>query len=79
MKLKMFSTGLAALSLVAAPTMASAATPVVTPLTQPASETVTGDSELRGGSGFLVTALAVVLIGLALYIALDSNDRPNSA
>ena len=81
MKLKMFSTAVAALSLVAAPTMASAAQPVVaTPLTQPAAETVDGDSALfGGGAGFLVAALAIVLIGLGIYAATDGNDTPNSA
>jgi hypothetical protein len=78
-KLKTFNTGLAALSLMVAPAMASAAKPVVTPLTQPASETVGGDSELRGGgSGVIVAVLAVVLIGLAIYIAQRGGDRPNS-
>lgn len=82
MKLKMFSTAIAALSLVAAPTIASAAKPVVaTPLTQPAAENVDGDSALRGrgGASFIVFALAIVLIGLGIYAATNGNDRPNSA
>lgn len=83
MKFKVFSTAVAALSLGVAPTLASAK-PIATPLTQvaqPASEQVDGDSALRGrkgGSGFLIFGLAVILIGIAIYIAVDKKDRPNS-
>lgn len=75
---KAFYTAMAAFSLVAAPTMAAAA-PIATPLTQPASEQVSGDNALAGGGGFVVAALAVVFIGLGIYIAIDKNDdEPNS-
>lgn len=80
MKIKAFNTAVAALSLVFAPTMA-AAQPIATPLTQqqqPASETVTGDNALGGGVSFIVGALAIVLIGLAIYIAVDEDTSPNS-
>lgn len=76
MKLKCLYTAMAALSLVAAPTIAAAA-PVATPLTQPAAETVDGDNALAGG-GFLIAALAVVALGLGVYVAADSDDSPNS-
>lgn len=76
MKMKAFYTAMAALSLVAAPTIAAAA-PIATPLTQPATESVDGDSALAGG-GFLIAALAVVAIGLGIYAAADSDDSPNS-
>lgn len=76
---KAFYTAMTALSLVAAPTMAAAA-PIATPLTQPASEQVSGDNALRGGGGgFVVAVLAVVFIGLGIYVAVDKNDdKPNS-
>lgn len=95
MKSKTFCTTMTALSLVAAPAIAAAApvstaarapvasAPVAsarvsTPLTQPAGETVDGDNALAGG-GFIVAALAVVAVGLGLYVAVDKNDdTPNS-
>lgn len=87
MKFKAFSTAVAALSLGVAPTLA-AAQPISTPLTQsgltrPAAEQVDGDSELRGrkgGGGFLVVGIAVIIIGLGIYIAVHNRhkDRPNS-
>ncbi|MEG8033634.1 hypothetical protein QP179_19680 [Sphingomonas aurantiaca] len=67
---------MAALSLVAAPSIAAAA-PVATPLTQPATESVDGDNALAGG-GFIIAAFAVVAIGLGVYVAADSDDLPNS-
>lgn len=76
MKLKSFYTAMAALSLVAAPSIAAAA-PVATPLTQPATESVDGDNALAGG-GFIIAAFAVVAIGLGVYVAADSDDSPNS-
>lgn len=81
-KLKTITTALAALSLGVAPTLA-AAQPIATPLTQtaqPASETVDGDSALRGrgGSGIFIAAIAIILIGIAIYIAVDKDDSPNS-
>jgi len=75
-KLKSFYTAVAALSLVATPTIAAAA-PVATPLTQPATESVDGDNALAGG-GFIIAAFAVVAIGLGVYVAADSDDSPNS-
>lgn len=77
MKLKALYTAMTALSLVAAPTIAAAA-PVATPLTQPAKESVDGDNALAGG-GFIIAALAVVAVGLGVYVAVDKNDdSPNS-
>ncbi|MES3109506.1 hypothetical protein [Sphingomonas aurantiaca] len=76
MKLKSLYTAMAALSLVAAPSIAAAA-PVATPLTQPATESVDGDNALAGG-GFIIAAFAVVAIGLGVYVAADSDDSPNS-
>ncbi|WP_294327217.1 hypothetical protein [uncultured Sphingomonas sp.] len=68
---KAFYTALAAFSLVTAPTIAAAA-PIATPLTQPATETVDGENALAGGAGFIVLALAIVAIGLGVYVAVDS-------
>jgi len=77
-KIKAFNTAVAALALIAAPTIA-AAQPIATPLTQPAQQSVDGDSALRGGgSGFFVFAIAIVFIGLGIYAAVDSDDEPNS-
>jgi len=76
MKLKALYTAMAALSLVAAPSIAAAA-PVATPLTQPATESIDGDNALAGG-GFIIAAFAVVAIGLGVYVAADSDDSPNS-
>lgn len=76
--IKAFKTAIAALTLVAAPTIA-AAQPIATPLTQPARESVGGENELRGGGpGFFILAIAVVVIGLGIYIAVDKDDEPNS-
>ncbi len=77
MKFKAFSTAFAALSLVAAPTIAAAA-PVATPLTQPASESVDGDNALVGG-GLIVALFAAVAVVVGIVIvASDDNDSPNS-
>jgi len=76
-KFKAFNTAIAALSLVAAPTMA-AAQPIATPLTQPASENVAGDNAFAGGGGFIILILAVVAVGLGIYAAADADDQPNS-
>jgi hypothetical protein len=79
-KFKTISTVLAALSLGVAPTLA-AAQPISTPLTQTASEQVSGDSALRGrggSGGFLIAGIAIILIGIAIYIAVDKDDSPNS-
>lgn len=76
-KFKAFSTALAALSLVAAPTIAAAA-PVATPLTQPATESVDGDNALAGG-GVLIALLAVAAIAAGVVVvATENNDSPNS-
>lgn len=79
MKFKAFYTAVTALSLVAAPTMATAAAPVATPLTQPASETVEGDNAaIARGTSFIVLALALIAIGLGIAAAVSGNSRPNS-
>lgn len=80
MKFKGLYTAVSALTLLAAPTLAAAA-PIATPLTQPATETVTGDNELRGqGAGtYFVVFAALAAIGLGIYVAVDKNDTtPNS-
>lgn len=76
MKLKSLSTAIVALSIVTSSTMAAAA-PVATPLTQPASERVSGENELRG-SGVFVLLIALVAIGLGIAAAAGGNDKPNS-
>ena len=77
MKFKAFYTAVAALSLVGAPTIAAAA-PIATPLTQPASESVDGDSALAGG-GVLIALLAVAAVGAGIFVVADkSDDSPNS-
>lgn len=76
-KFKAFSTALAALSLVAAPTIAAAA-PVATPLTQPATESVDGDNALAGG-GIFIALLAVAAIAAGVVVVATENDSsPNS-
>lgn len=76
-KFKAFSTALAALSLVAAPTIAAAA-PVATPLTQPAAESVDGDNALAGG-GVLIALLAVAAVAAGIVVvASDNNDAATS-
>ncbi len=76
-------TALAALSLVATSTMAAAATapaPVVTPLTQPASENVAGANQLIGsgiGAVFGVAAVAALVATVVLAIKTgDKGDKP---
>jgi hypothetical protein len=73
---KVFLTALMALSFVSTPVLA-AAVPVVTPLTQPASETVAGDNALVGGN-YLLLILALVALGGGIAAAASSGDRPNS-
>lgn len=76
-KFKAFSTALAALSLVAAPTIAAAA-PVATPLTQPAAESVDGDNALAGG-GIFIALLAVAAIAAGVVVvSTENSDSPNS-
>lgn len=78
MTLKALYTAMTALSLVGAPTVAAAApVRVATPLTQSAEEAADGSSALAGG-GFIIAALAVVAIGIGIYIAADADDSPNS-
>ncbi len=76
-KFKGIYTALTALSLVAAPTIASAA-PVATPLTQPATESVQGDNALAGGTGFIIAILAVAAIAAGIVAAAKNHDKPNS-
>lgn len=76
-KFKAFSTAIAALSLVAAPTIAAAA-PVATPLTQPATESVNGDNALAGGGIFIaLLAVAAVAAGIVV-VATENNDTATS-
>ena len=81
MKFKGISAAVAALSLVAMPTLAAAA-PVATPLTAPASEQVVGDNAALGGTGVIVAVLAAaaVVAGIVAAVAQDDddNDLPTS-
>lgn len=78
MKSKAIYTAMAALSLVIVPMLAAAApAPVTTPLTQRAGAPVEGDSALAGG-GLIIAALALIAVGIGVYIAADSDDSPNS-
>ena len=74
---KAFLTAMTALSMVAAPTMAAAA-PIATPLTQPASETVEGDSALAGGIGIFIAIFAVVAIGLGVAAGTSGDSTPDA-
>ena len=79
MKFKGLYTAMTALTLVAAPTLAAAA-PIATPLTQPATETVSGDNAAVEGSSFVVLLAAVAAVGLGIYVAVDKNDSsPNGS
>lgn len=87
---KALYTGMTALSLVAAsilvpamavaaPAAAPAPTRITTPLTRSGTDTGMGDHDATlAGAGFLIAALAVVAAGIGLYVAVDSNDSPNS-
>ena len=78
---KVFYAAVAAFSLVTAPTLAMAAptAPVVTPLTQPAKETVSGDSQLRGTPlPFVGLAFIVLTVGLILIINHKGSGNPTS-
>ena len=79
MKLKAFSTAMAALSLAVAPTVSAAAT-VQTPLTQPASEVVEGDNALLGGGvAFFILLFSVGAIALGVTAGVSNDaDAPNS-
>ena len=78
MKFKSFYTAMTALSLVATPTLASAAAPVATPLTQPAAESVEGDNAAFRGTSLIVLLLALTAIGLGIAAAVSGDSRPNS-
>ena len=41
----------------------------------PASETVEGDSELFGRGGFIIPLIAIVLIVIGIYIAVDDDEE----
>lgn len=76
MKLKSFVTGLAALALVATPTLASAA-PTAAP--QPAKEQVAGDNEFFGhGGGGIIAILALLAIIAGILAATSGHNRPTS-
>lgn len=78
MKSKAIYTAMAALSLVTTPMLAAAApAPVTTPLTQRAGASVEDDNALARG-GFIIAALALIAVGIGIYIAADSDDSPNS-
>lgn len=76
MKFKGISTALAAFSLVAVPTLASAA-PVATPLTAPATEQVDGDNAAIGGAVIIGVLATAAIIGGAVALA-NNDDDPNS-
>lgn len=42
--------------------------------TAPAEENVDGESELFGRGGFIIPLIAVILVGLGIYIALDDEE-----
>ncbi len=77
MKFKGLYTAMAAVSLIAAPTLAAAA-PVATPLTQPATETVDGDNAFAGTALIiLLLAAGAVAAGVAAGTS-NTNDAPTS-
>lgn len=73
MKFKGLYTAMTAASLLAAPTLASAA-PIATPLTQPAAEKVSGENSAVEGSSLIIALAAVAAIGLGIYVAVDKDD-----
>lgn len=79
-KLKGLMTAMAAMSLVAAPTMAAAAPATVQTKAQPAIEQIDGDNELAGlgGGGIIVAILAAAAVIVGIVIVADSDDKPNS-
>ena len=77
MKFKGLYTAITAASLLAVPTLASAA-PIATPLTQPAAEKVSGDNAAVEGSGLIIALAAVAAVGLGIYVAVDKNDTKAS-
>jgi len=80
-KFKGISAAVAALSLVAMPTLA-AAKPVATPLTAPAVEKVRGDNAAMDSSSIVILALAAAAAVAGIVAATSSgdndNDRPTS-
>ena len=79
-KLRGALAAVAALSLAAAPTVASAAPAAArTTAVTPASESVSGENALRGnGGGVFIGVIAFVLIITGIVIAVKKKDRPNS-
>jgi hypothetical protein len=72
--------GIAALALVASPTMAAAANPAGKLSVAPSARAsaTKGESNLAGGGGLLaVVALAAVIVG-AIIIGESGNDSPSS-
>ena len=77
MTLKRITMGLAALSLIASPTIASAATAAASQ-PQPAKEQIAGDNAFFGGTGSIVAILALAAIIGGIVAATRGHDRPNS-
>lgn len=80
MRFKGIYAAVAAVSLASASTMAAAApvahAPVAAKAVQPASETVQGDSALRGGGVFIgVIAAIIVIIGVIIVAREDSKPK----
>jgi len=67
--------GLSATPAIAAANSAAATARVASAEVAPAAETVEGDSELFGRGGFIIPLIAIVLIALGIYIAVDDNDE----
>ena len=69
--------GLSATPAIAAANSAAATARVANAEVAPAAETVEGESELFGRGGFIIPLIAIVLIALGIYIAVDDNgDGP---
>jgi hypothetical protein len=62
----------AATSMIAAPVAASAA-PAAS-----AASTVAGESELEGGTSWIILALAALGVIVGIVLLTDSNDSPSS-
>lgn len=68
--LKSVTTAAAAVSLIVSPTMAAAQTAPVE--VAPASESIDGNSELRGG--FIIPLIAIIAIILGILAATNDDD-----
>ena len=67
--------GLSATPAIAAANSAASTARVASAEIAPAGETVEGDSEMFGRGGFIIPLVAIILIVIGIYIAVDDDEE----